>query len=309
LADDLFDVIIIGGGPAGLTAAIYASRMGMKTLLLEGKLFGGRALDAPMVENFPGFPEYISGVELTERMVKQAEKFGAEIKFPEEVLNLTLEEKVKVVTTRSGMHRSLGIIIATGIQRKRLIVPGENEFLGQGVSYCAICDGPFFRDRTIAVIGSGDEAFEDALHLSDLSKKVILITQNEEIGAAKTLVNRCEEKGNIEVMKARVKSILGDGYVKAISLQDLESNKDAEIPVDGVFISVGGVPMTNLARKAGVTVDERGCIKVDRRQATNVDGVFAAGDCTCGGMQIATAVGEGAMAAMQAYRYVKDAKR
>lgn len=141
---EVFDVIIIGGGPAGLTAAIYTSRMGMKTLLLERDVLGGRIVDVPLIENFPGFPEGINGVELVERMIKQVEKFGVEVKIPEEVLDLDLKGKIKTVTTRTGRYRSLGVIIATGTQRKKLLVPCETDFLGRGVSYCVICDGPFF---------------------------------------------------------------------------------------------------------------------------------------------------------------------
>ena len=309
MANDPYDVIIIGGGPAGLTAAIYAARMGVRMLLLESGVLGGRALYAPVVENYPGFPEGISGTGLIERMVEQAKKFGAEMKFPEDVLDITLDGKVKTVKTRLGEYRSLSIIVATGTQSRRLLVPGETEFLGQGVSYCAVCDGPLFKGKVTAVIGSSDEALEDARYLSNLSKKVILATHKQEMEASKTLLETCKGKENIETVKARVKSILGDRYVKSISILDLESNKESEIPVDGVFISLGGIPMTSLAKKAGITVDERGCIEVDRRQATNVEGIFAAGDCTCGGMQIVTAVGEGARAAMQAYQYVRSMKK
>jgi len=303
--DELFDIIIIGGGPAGLTSAIYASRMGMKTLLLETKLFGGKALEAPIVENFPGFPEGIGGVELMEKMAEQAKNSGAEMRTPLEVVDLSLNGKAKIVTTKSGKYQSLGIIIATGTQRKKLLVPGETEFLGRGVSYCAVCDGPLFRGKTTAVIGFDDEALEDTLFLSNLSKRVVLITQRDEIEAAKTLVDRCRKKANVEILKARVKSILGDTYVRSVEILYFESDDERKIPLDGIFISMGGVPMTNLVKKAGIIVDERGCIKVDRRQATNLEGVFAAGDCTCGGMQIITAAGEGAMAAIQAYMYVK----
>ena len=309
MSEEVFDVIIIGGGPAGLTAAIYTSRMGMRTLLLERGMLGGRTADAPMIENFPGFPEGISGVELVERMIKQAEKFGVEMKFPEEVIDLDLKGRIKTVATRTDMYRSLGVIIATGTQRKKLLVPGETEFLGRGVSYCVVCDGPLFKGKVTAVIGSGDEAFEDALYLSNLSSKVFLVTEKEEIEAAKSLIDECKEKENIEILKAKVKSILGEEFVKSIVISDLDGKEDTEIQVDGVFISVGGIPMTNLVKKTGIAVDKRGCIKVDRRQATNLEGVFAAGDCTCGGMQVVTAVGEGAMAALQAYRYVKKIKR
>ena len=303
------DIMVIGGGPAGLTAAIYSSRLGMKTLLFEGKLLGGRAAEAPAVWNFPGFPEGITGVELVDLMAKQAGKFGAETRLSEEVVDLNLDGKAKRVTTRSGTHGGLGIIIATGTQRKKILVPGETEFLGRGVSYCAVCDGPLFKGRSVAVIGSGNEAFEDALYLSSVSEKVFLVTHSGRIEAEKALVDECDEKANIEFIEARVKSISGDRFVESITVTELETGREEEIPVDGVFVSVGGVPMTNLVKKAGIAVDERGCIKVDRRQSTNVEGVYAAGDCTCGGMQIITAAGEGAMAAIQAYRYVKRAQR
>jgi len=309
VTSDLFDVMIIGGGPAGLTAAIYAARMGMRMLLLESGVFGGRALWAPIVENYPGFPEGISGTGLVERMVEQAKRFGAQMRFPEDVVDLTLNGKVKTVKTRLDEYRSLSIILATGAQSRRLLVPGETEFLGQGVSYCAVCDGPLFKGKVTAVVGSSDEAIEDAIYLSALSRKVILATHKRQVEASDALLETCKGKVNIEIMKARVKSILGDRYVKSISVLDLESNKESKIPVDGVFISLGGIPVTSLAKKAGIVVDERGCIKVDRRQATNVEGIFAAGDCTCGGMQIVIAAGEGARAAIQAYQYVKSIRR
>jgi len=309
VVNEIFDIITVGGGPARLTAAIYSARLGLKALLLEGKLLGGRAADAPAVWNFPGFPEGISGVELVDRMVGQAEKFGAGMRLEEEVLDFDLDGAVKAAMTRSGEYRCFGVIVATGTQRKKLLVPGETELLGRGVSYCAVCDGPLFRGRTTAVVGSGNEAFEDALYLSSLSENVFLIIHDGRIEAEKDLVDECQEKRNIEIVKAKVKTVLGEKIVESIAVIDLESNRLKEIPIDGVFISVGGIPMTNLVRKAGVEVDERGCIKVDRRQSTNVEGVYAAGDCTCSGMQIITAAGEGAMAAIQAYRHVKRAQR
>lgn len=269
----------------------------------------GRAAEAPAVWNFPAFPEGISGVELADRMVGQAEKFGAGMRLPEEVLDLDLDGVVKAAMTRPGEYRCFGVIIATGTQRKKLLVLGETELLGRGVSYCAVCDGPLFRGRTTAVVGSGNEAFEDALYLSSLSQNVFLITHDGRIEAEKALVDECQEKRNIEIVKAKVKTVLGEKIVESVAVVDLENKKLKEIPVDGVFISVGGIPMTNLVRKAGVKVDQKGCIKVDRRQSTNVEGVYAAGDCTCGGMQIITAAGEGARAAIQAYRHVKRAQR
>ncbi len=257
MASEPFDVIIIGGGPAGLSAAIYAARMGMKMLLLESSMFGGRALLAPWVENFPGFPEGISGTDLVDRMMEQAKKFGANMRFPEDVLDLKSDGRLKKVTTRLGEYQGRSIIIATGAQNRRLLVPGETEFLGQGVSYCAICDGPFFKGKVTAVVGSSDEALEDALYLSSLSKKVILATQKLQMEASNALLVECNGKSNIEIQKVRVRSILGDRFVKAISIVDLENNKESEIVIDGVFISLGGMPVTSLAKKIGVFIDER----------------------------------------------------
>ncbi|MBS7624044.1 MAG: FAD-dependent oxidoreductase [Candidatus Bathyarchaeia archaeon] len=307
MKEDYYDVIIIGGGPAGLTAAIYASRMGLKTLVLEGNMPGGRALEAPLIENFPGFPNGISGAELIDRMLKQAEGFGAEIRFPEEVLDIDISETVKTVTTRHGKYHGYSIIIATGTQRKKLAVPGETEFLGRGVSYCAVCDAPFFKDRVVAVIGFNNEALEDALYISGFASKVIIVSHGEKTAVEEGLLRRAYEKQNIEFIDARVKSINGDIYVSSITV--VGQIGTLEIPVNGVFIVLGNVPVTSIVKRAGIIVDERGCIRVDRNQSTNIEGVFAAGDCTCGGMQVATAVGEGAMAALQAYRYIKRIKK
>ena len=268
--NEIADVIIIGGGPAGLTAAIYAARLGMETLLFESQMLGGRAAEAPEVWNFPGFPEGISGIELTSRMIRQAEKFGAELRSPEEVLDLNLDSQIKSVATRLGKFQCYSVIIAAGTQRKKLLVPGEAEFLGRGVSYCAVCDGPLFRKKIVAVVGSGIEAFEDACHLSSLAEKVILITHNKAVTAEKVLVDECERKDNVEIVKAQVKSIMGRELVNSVKIVYFDGG-EAKISVDGIFLSLGGVPMTNLAKKAGILLDKRGCMKVDRRQATNVE--------------------------------------
>ena len=305
-----YDTIIVGAGPSGLTAGIYAARIGLKTLILEGQLPGGRAIYPAIVENFPGFPNGITGAELIRRMTDQAKKFGAELNFPEEVINVDLSGETKVVTTKKEAYQDRALVISTGAQRKKLLVPGESEFLGQGVSYCPICDGVFFKGLVVTVIGSEDEAANDALFLTKIVKKVTMISSSEEIGMSEALRERLEEKKNFEVMlNSKVEAIEGDTSVKAIRIVDMKTKKQQKIPTDAVFISLGRVPMTQIVQKAGIKVDQRGCIKVDRRQRTNVEGVFAAGDCTCGGMQIVTAAGEGATAAIKASIYVKRMKR
>ena len=239
LEDEIADMIIIGGGHAGLTAAIYAARLGMKTRLFERWMLGGRAADAPEVWNFPGFPEGISGVELTSKMSKQAEMFGAELRAPEEVLDLNLDSQIKSVKTRSGDFQSYSVIIATGTQRKKLLVPGEAKFLGRGVSYRAVCDGPLFRGKVVAVVGSGVEAFEDAHYLSSISEKVFLITHNEEITAEKFLVDECERRGNVEIIKAKLKSIMGGEIVTSAKIVYFNGDEE-DLPIDGIFLSLGG---------------------------------------------------------------------
>ncbi|MFQ5836493.1 MAG: thioredoxin-disulfide reductase [Candidatus Bathyarchaeia archaeon] len=310
MAQKTYDTIIVGAGPAGLTAGIYAGRIGLKTLILEGELPGGRAIEAAMVENFPGFPNGITGAELIQRMTDQARKFGAEVKFPEEVVNMDLSDETKIVNTKKEAYQARALILSTGAQRKKLLVPGESEFLGQGVSYCPICDGAFFKGLVVTVIGYGDEAANDALFLTKIARKVTMISSKEEMEMSEALREKLEGKKNFEVtLNSRVEAIEGDTSVKAIRIVDMKTNKQQKIPTDGVFISLGRVPMTQIVQKAGIEVDQRGCIKVDRRQRTNVEGVFAAGDCTCGGMQIVTAAGEGATAAIRASTYVKRIKK
>lgn len=303
-----YDLIIIGGGPAGLTAGIHTSRLGLKTAVFEAGTLGGRAVEASMYENFPGFPEGIVGKELIEKMEKQISKFGAEVKVFEEAIDLEVKGALKTVTTSKAIYRSFALIIATGTQRRKLGVAGENEFLGRGVSYCRVCDGPFFKGLRVAVVGFTKEAIEDSLSMADTSKEILLITHEEKIEAADALKEKLLEKANIKIVNGKVAAILGEKVVKAIKIVESTSKQKLLEKVDGVFISLGWVPTTEIVRKAGIEVDERGCIKVDRWQRTNIEGVFAAGDCTCGGMQVVTAAGEGAMAATTALKYIRRKK-
>jgi thioredoxin reductase (NADPH) len=299
------DILIVGAGPAGLTAAIYTSWLGLKTVVLETGITGGRAWLAPKIENFPGFPDGIKGSDLVEKMAQQATRFKAEFKSDEEVVGLDLRGEVKKVVSRKHSYEAPALILATGTQRRKLRVTGETVFLGRGVSYCAVCDGPFFRNKTIAIVGNGEEAAIDALFLADIARKIVIVSQEPQLEIEGTLLDRLRGKSNVEITKGQVTSISGKQVVEAIKIFEFDSQREVEKAVNGVFVSLGGVPMTEIVKNAGIATDRGGCLSVDRQQRTNVDGVFAAGDCTCGGMQVVTAAGEGAMAAMKALAYVR----
>jgi thioredoxin reductase (NADPH) len=301
-----FDIIIVGAGPAGLTAAIYTAWLGLKTLVLESGIAGGKARAAPKVENFPGFDEGVSGSELVERMQRQAKRFGAEIVTAEEVVGLELSGNVKHVSTRKQVYDAVVVVLSTGTQKRKLHVPGEEDFLGRGVSYCAVCDGPFFRRSKVAVVGNGNEAAVEALSLAEIADNVLFVHEGDlKIGG--TLLERVKAKSKIKTLQGKITAIVGDKTVKEIHIQI--DNATVEEEVKGVFIALGSVPLTSIVRNAGVSMDQNGCLQVDRQQRTNIEGVYAAGDCTCGGMQIVTAAGEGAMAAMRASGFVRRKER
>lgn len=296
-----YDIIIIGGGPAGLTASVYCSRAGLTTLLLEKRRLGGRALNAQILENYPGFPEGISGQELMARFIQQARKFGTELKEGEATVSVMLQEEEKMVLTRTEMYTSPAVIVATGVDRKKLVIPGEDKFRGRGVSTCAICDGPLFKNREVAVIG-GKEAVEDALNLVSMCKKVLFIPVEEGL-----MLQALRAEG-IEVLHdIQVKSIEGDSIVKALKVAEVTTGRELTIPLDGVFIDLGGT--LDVMRDAGVELSEKGFIDVDKEKRTNIEGVFAAGECTGTGMQIITSAGDGAAAGIMATKYVRAKKR
>ncbi len=304
----IFDTIIVGAGPAGLAAAIYSSWLGLETIVLEAGITGGKAYESSRIENFPGFEEGIKGHELTDRMKKQALRFGARIMESEEVVNLDLNRETKRVTTRKLTYQGRSVIVATGTQKRKLRVPGEAEFLGRGVSYCVVCDGPFFRNTETAVVGNSHEAAADVLFLAKLAKNVTLVTQEKELKIKGALAKRLQNESNVEIINGQVVAITGNKTVDSMRIIESDSQHAIKKTVRGVFISLGGVPMTEIVKKAGLETDKNGCLTVDRMLRTNVDGVYAAGDCTCGGMQVVTAAGEGAMAAMKASAYVRRKK-
>ncbi len=300
-----FDVIIIGSGPAGLTAAIYLGRAGQKSVVLEKDFTGGYTAKIAHIENYPGY-ETISGMDLTTIMATQAEKFGATIIFPVEVVDLELKGDVKRVRTREEVYEAPVVIIAIGVARKKLEVPGAKEFLGKGVSYCATCDGAFFKGRKVAVVGADDEAAEEALHLADLAERVTIVP-HKELDIVDAVMKRLKSRPNVEILPAsKIHSIIGDELVTGLKIS--ENGAEKVLSVEGVFIAMGSTPISQLILKAGGMTDDRGCLIVDKHMRMNLDGLFAAGDCTCGGMQIVTAAGEGAVAGMRAASYVRKIK-
>ena len=300
------ELVVVGAGPAGLSAALYASRMGLRTLVLEKGLPGGLMLEIPFIENYPGFPEGISGQELAELMVRQAKKHGAEIRELEEVLKMDLKGDVKIVETNKGTYEAKAIIIATGCSHRKLDVPGEEEFRGRGVSYCGLCDGPFFKGKRVLVVGGGNAAATTALYLSDLASEVLLVHRRDVLRAEEALVKRLEEKGVKFILSSVVEEIYGTDLVEGVKIKSLKTGEVKDIPVDGVFIQVGEVPNSQLAAEAGVEVDGRGFIIVDIRQRTNLPGVLAAGDVTNYPVkQVGTAIAQGITAAVEAYGLIR----
>jgi thioredoxin reductase (NADPH) len=294
------EIVIIGCGPAGLTAGLYSSRAGRKTLILEGRAASRLSIGYEL-ENYPGFIS-IDSQELLEKIRKHAKHFGAEI-MSGDAINFSLSTDPKYVTTRDALIEAKAVIIATGrgISKGKLI-PGEERLLGMGVSYCATCDGPLFRGHTVVALGNTDEAAEDILALKGMDCDVRWIPGEDEIKVSEKYIKEIKEKGVSLLQKTRIKNIDGDHRVKKVVVET--EGKEEELDVSAIFI-FRDIPSTSLFGKAGVELDHKQCIKVDRFQRTNLEGVFAAGDVTCGGLQIVSAAGEGCMAALQAIGYAR----
>lgn len=299
-----YEVVIIGGGPAGLTAGLYTSRAGLKSLLVERGMFGGQIVNARLVENYPGFPEGISGFELGSLMHQQATKYGLET-VTAEVTGLALGRPYQIFTTERSFEAE-AIVIAAGSEYRKLGVPGEEMLLGHGVSYCATCDGFFFRDREVAVVGGGDTAIIDALELSQHARKVYVVHRRDQLRAGQVLQQRAFAHPKIEfIWNAVVEEIMGEQLVKALRLRDVKTQQLSTLEVAGVFVAVGLKPNSQCFADI-VELNETGHIVTDELMTTSAPGVFAAGDIRRNSArQIASAVGDGATAALSAFKYLR----
>ena len=301
-----YDIIIIGAGPGGLTAGIYAGRQGTKNLILDRDLAGGIGREVPEMENYPGF-ESISGLKLVETMKEQAIR-NCELHENENVTEIvkTDGEYRFIVKTDKAEYKSKTIILATGSSHRHLNALGEEEFKGKGVSYCATCDGFFFQGRDIIMVGGGNSALQEALYLKNLGANVTLVHRRDEFRAQKHLQDMIEQEGIDVIYNATVEEIKGNMLVESVVLKDTKTGELTEKPINGIFISVGYVPHTELATQLGVDLDESGHIIIDKDQKTNVDYVYAIGDVCVGLKQWVVACGEGAVAATTAFNEIKE---
>ena len=299
-----YDVVIIGGGPAGLTASIYTARARLKSLLIERGATGGWILNAGVVENYPGFPDGINGLELAEAMHQQAVKFGLET-LTAEVTGLELKDEQRVVKTSEGDVAAGAVIVAGGSDRVKLGVPGEEEFTGRGVAYCAICDGYFYRDVPVAVVGGGNAAINEALELTKFASRVTIIHRREELRATKILQERAFAEPKIEfAWNTVVEAVEGEDTVKKLRLKNVRSGEKSTLEISGVFVAVGFRPNTGYL-KSVLTLADDGTVITNEKMETAVPGIFAAGDIRSSSIrQVAAAVGDGSVAAIYAERYI-----
>lgn len=292
----IFDMIIIGGGPAGYSAALYASRAGMDCVVLEKMSPGGQMALTDVIDNYPGFEAGVDGFDLGMKMQTQAERFGAKTEYAE-VTDVDFTEKIKKVRTTAGEYLSKTVVIATGANARVLGLENEKEFVGRGVHYCAHCDGRFYKDKIVAVVGGGNSAVQDALYLSRLAKKVYLIHRRDTFRATKIYLSQLEKTKNVEILfNSTVAEILTDERVSGVKIKDVNTEKTENIVCDGVFVSIGRTPVTEFL-KGSVKLDNGGYVLADETTKTDVAGVFAAGDVRTKALrQVVTAVADGATA-------------
>lgn len=298
------DVVVVGAGPAGITASIYCVRYGLDVLLVEPFQPGGAINLTWKIENYPGFPGGIEGAQLARRFAGHLREYGIE-PYPDSVEKIIAGKPHRILLSSGEKVEARAVIIATGATPKKLGVPGEKEFTGRGVSYCAVCDGPFFKNRIVAVVGGGDSACDEAAYLATIAEKVYLIHRRDSLRASQAIASRVLNNSKIEILwNTVVKEIKGENTVKAVVLQNVKTGQLFELAVNGVFIYIGEVANSGFI---DVEKDENGFIKTDENMATSVEGVFAAGDVRAKSLrQIVTAASEGALAATAAYRWIAE---
>ncbi len=306
MADVAREVVVIGGGPAGLTAGLYLCRGKIDALLLEKQLTGGQAVNSPLIENYPGFPEGISGADLVEKMKQQADRFGMETRTFAAVTGVEVDGPVKRVILEDGEVEAKALIVASGRSPRKIGIPGEEEYFGRGISYCATCDGPLFKDKTVMVIGGGDAAVEEALHLTRFAARVILVHRRDSLRASSYLQERALAEPRLEFMwNSEIAEVRGEATVKDALILNNVTGERAAVPVAGVFFYVGNVPNTEFLADV-VELDEAGYVVTDEKLESSVPGIFAAGDVRAGRFrQVIVAAGEGALASAEATRYLE----
>jgi thioredoxin reductase (NADPH) len=303
------DIAIIGGGPAGLAAGIYAARARLETILFEEKLTGGMPAMTEIIENYPGFPGGIGGAELVEKMREQAASFDLRFSTFNPVKGIERDGSAFILHTDEGDFAALGVVLATGMHPAKLGIPGEEELLGRGVSYCATCDGAFFKGKEVAVIGGGNSAVEEALFLTRFASRVYIVHRRDRLRANRILQERAMSHPGVEVLWRSVPvEVRGEGAVTSLMLKNLDDGSVSERPVQGVFFYVGSIPNTG-PFEGLVDMDGDGFITTDGSLKTSVDGIYAAGDVRSGSIkQVAAAVGEGVTALMHAQRHAEELK-
>lgn len=299
----MYDILIIGAGPAGLAAAIYGQRAGKKTVLIEKMTYGGQILNTPEVENYPGV-KTVSGFELATNLYEQAEALGAEIRY-ENVTGIEDLGKCKKVKTTEGEYETKTVIIATGAKNRPLGIDKEDEYVGAGISYCATCDGNFFRGRDVAVVGGGNTALEDAEVLAGIANKVYLVHRRDEFRGDQTNVNRLTAKENVELVLNSVPlELLGDGVISGLKVKNKITEEERVLDVQGIFVAIGQMPDNKIFENV-VALDDKGYVNAGEDCKTNTPGIFTAGDCRHKKVrQIATATADGAVAALEAIEYI-----
>ncbi len=308
--DNVYDVIIIGSGPGGMSAGIYSGISKLKTLIIEKKSFGGQILNTGVIENYPGALKEDTGASLAERMVKQCKEFGT-ILIKDEVLDVELKDDIKTIKCKNNIYKTKSVIIATGCRYKNLGVAREDEFVGKGLSYCAICDGHLFEELQVYVAGDGESAIKESLYLAKFAKKVTILSKHDELNCSRYIEEKCRATKNIEIINnVKITELLGKDILNGIKIKNLKTNEETTFIADeddgiiGLFVFVGLTVVTDLF-KGLLNLDEKGYIKTDENMMTNIKGVYAVGDCRSKDLrQVITASNDGAIAAINVEKYI-----